>query len=161
MGCQKVSLESIEFHTFEKNEDYYVDFSGTKAVISGIKPKLERLIRNGLGTQTESPNEKFFYSPVMEDVGFGRRRKEDLLSSAFEIEVGKHCQKLRRKLTHVIGAPFVGSLVRRALVNSPFLAQIAVDTVWVRIWTVVVGGAEGIQEEKTFALHPLSLLFLH
>lgn len=41
MGCQKVSLESIEFHTFEKNEDYYVDFSGTKAVISGIKPKLE------------------------------------------------------------------------------------------------------------------------
>lgn len=97
----------------------------------------------------------------MEDVGFGRRRKEDLLSSAFEIEVGKHCQKLRRKLTHVIGAPFVGSLVRTALVNSPFLAQIAVDTVWVRIWTVVVGGAEGIQEEKTFALHPLSLLFLH
>lgn len=100
---------------------------------------MECLIRNGLGTQTESPNEKFFYSPVMEDVGFGSRRKENLLSSALEIEVGKHCQKLRMKLTHIIGAPFVGSLVSKALVNLPFLAQMAVDTVCVRIWTILVG----------------------
>lgn len=46
----------------------------------------------------------------------------------------------KQKEAEVIGVLFMGSLVDEVSVNLPIIAQIAVDTMWVRIRTIFCGG---------------------
>lgn len=52
--------------------------------------------RRGLGTRTESPNEKWAHSPLMESVG-SWKEEGGLSESVCEIEMDKHRPKLARK----------------------------------------------------------------